>query len=157
MPSPLMPRVVLLILIHGARMAPGAKLFFLWGMDTREGGMGYFCFAPRGGLREKWYLDPPSRKEASSLSVPVQAGRISPFSFHSIRHCGSTAAIATMYYSAHWIPLPLLPRPPRRHIGVASSSVTPPFPSTHVFVTINDIGDGKEGRSGDGGGSGTAH
>ena len=34
--------------------------------------MGYFCFAPRGGLREKWYLDPPSRKEPSSL--PLFAG-----------------------------------------------------------------------------------
>ena len=50
MPSPLMPRVVLLILIHGARMAPGAKLFFLWGMDMREGGMpdGVFLFRASG-------------------------------------------------------------------------------------------------------------
>ena len=40
--------------------------------------MGYFCFAPRGGLREKWYLDPPShngrrarRRSCLSWNIPI--------------------------------------------------------------------------------------
>ena len=92
-----------------------------------------------------------AKKRLPSLSLP--AGRISPFSFHSIRHCGSTAAaaIATMYYSAHWIPLLPSPSPsssPPYRCSFFFRYATLPFPSTHVFVTINDIGDGKEGRGG---------